>query len=203
MAIVITILVLELRVPPHEPGRLLAALPSMWPSVVAFLVSFMRVSVIWLNHHGLFARIRRVDRTFLWLNLAILLNCMIIPFPTAILADALRAGDPADLRVATIAYTLLAALQSAAWIPVFPYLRDHLDLAEPNVEAVAFHNQRLRPWIGVGIDVAAAMAGIMFPATALTLWTLSLIFFAVTSDGAEVIAPLIRLRRGRRPMASA
>jgi len=52
MAIVITILVLELRVPEHEPGRLLTALLNMWGPVLAFLISFLRVSVIWLNHHG-------------------------------------------------------------------------------------------------------------------------------------------------------
>jgi len=53
-------------------------------------------SVIWLNHHGLFVLIRRVDRSLLWLNLGILLNCMIIPLPTAVLADALRGGNLAD-----------------------------------------------------------------------------------------------------------
>lgn len=54
MAIVLTLLVLELRVPPHEPGRLPAVLAQMWPSVVAFLISYLRVGVIWLNHHDLF-----------------------------------------------------------------------------------------------------------------------------------------------------
>ena len=102
MAIVITILVLELRVPPHEPGRLPEALVDMWPSLAAVLISFLRVAVIWLNHHALCMRIRRVDRTLIWLNLGILLNGMIIPLPTMVLADALRGGDLTDLRVATV-----------------------------------------------------------------------------------------------------
>ena len=108
MAIVITILVLELRVPEHEPGRLLPALLSMWGPVLAFLISFLRVSVIWLNHHGLFVRIRRVDRTLLGLNLGILLACTIIPLPTALLADALRSGDMGDLRVAAFLNAAIA-----------------------------------------------------------------------------------------------
>ena len=66
MAIVITILVLELRVPEHEPGRLLAALLSMWGPVLAFLISFLRVSVIWFNHHGLFVRHRFEDHGRQW-----------------------------------------------------------------------------------------------------------------------------------------
>lgn len=194
MAIVITVLVLELRIPPHEPGRLLRALLDGWAPVTAFLVSFMRVSVIWLVHHALFVRIRRVDRALIWMNLGILLNCTIIPLPTAILADALRGGNAADLRVATVLYTLLAALQSAAWIPVFPHLRDHPELAEPGTDPASFHAQRARPWVGVGIDVAAAAVGMVLPILALVLWTVSLIFFAATSDGIEAV-PFLRSHR--------
>jgi uncharacterized membrane protein len=193
MAIVITLLVLELRVRPHEPGQLLPALVGAWASVVGFLVSFVRVSVIWLNHHALFARVRSVDRRLLWMNLGILFNCTIIPFPTAVLSDALRGGDPSDLRAATVVYVVLAALQSAAWIPVFPYLRDHPELVEPGTDAAFFDAQRARPWIGVGTDVAAAAVGTMFPVPALVLWTLSVIFLAATSDGVTAIS--FRLRR--------
>jgi uncharacterized membrane protein len=198
MAIVITILVLELRVPHHEPGRLLAALKSMWGSLLAFLISFLRVSVIWLNHHGLFVRVRRVDRTLLWLNLGLLLNCTIIPFPTAVLADAFQSGDPGDLRAAAVLYALTAALQSAAWIPIFPFLRDHPALAEPGDSAAYLHAQRIRPWIGVGIDVAAAVAAFVSPVAMLVLWTLSLIFLAATSDGVETAHIVARWRSRRR-----
>jgi uncharacterized membrane protein len=198
MAIVITILVLDLRVAHHEPGRLHAALESMWGSLLAFLISFLRVSVIWLNHHGLFVRVRRVDRTLLWLNLGLLLNCTIIPLPTAILADALQGGDPGDLRVAAVLYALTAALQSAAWIPIFPYLRDHPELAEPGDSATSLHAQRIRPWIGVGIDAAAVLAALVSPVAMLVLWTFSLIFLAATSDGVETVQIIARWRSRRR-----
>ena len=197
MAIVITLLVLELRVPPHEPGRLLAALERMWGPVVAFLISFLRVSVIWLNHHGLFVRIRRVDRTLLWLNLGVMLNCMIIPFPTAVLADALHGGNRTDIRVAGVLYALLAALQSASWIPIFPHLRDHPELVEPDTSVALLHAQRIRPWIAVGIDVAAALLALMSPVAMLVLWSVSLIFLAATSDGVERIPVLTRHKTTR------
>ena len=198
MAIVITILVLELRIQPHEPGRLLAAIVSMWGPVLAFLISFLRVSVIWLNHHGLFVRIRRVDRTLLWLNLGILLACTIVPLPTALLADALRSGDMEDLRVAAVLYAMIAALQSAVWIPIFPHLRDHPELVEPGTDAALLHAERIRPWIAVGIDVVAALVALVSPVTMLVLWTASLIFLAATSDGFEMIPGLAR-RRSRSP----
>ena len=198
MAIVITILVLELRVPRHEPGRLSEALVSMWGSMLAFLIAFLRVSVIWLNHHGLFVRIRRVDRTLLWLNLGVLLACTIIPLPTAILADALRGGDMGDLRVAAVLYASLAALQAATLIPFFPYLRDHPELVEPGTDAAFLHAHRVRPWVAVGIDAAAVLAALVSPVVMLVLWTLSLIFLAATSDGLEPMPGLMR-RRPRSP----
>jgi uncharacterized membrane protein len=186
-AIVITILVLDLRLPPYEPGHLLAALTGLWASMLAFLLSFLRVAVVWLNHHGLFSRVRRVNRTLLWMNLGILLTCMVMPFPTAVLADALRGGNLADLRVAVALYALVGGLQLAAWLPLYPYLRDHRELAEPLTEAKYFHAQRTRPWIGVGIDAIAVVVAMVAPILALALWTLSLIFLAATSEGIREI----------------
>jgi uncharacterized membrane protein len=192
-AIVITILVLDLRVPPHEPGHLLTAVAGLWASALAFLLSFLRVGVVWLNHHGLFSRVRRVNRTLLWMNLGILGTCMVMPLPTAVLADALRGGNPADLRVAVILYALVGGLQLAAWLPLYPYLRDHPELTEPLTEATYFHAQRTRPRVGVGIDAIAVAVAMVAPLTALALWTISLIFIAATSEGIrEIHSPIQR-----------
>lgn len=200
MAIVLTLLVLELRVPPHESGRLPAAIAQMWPSLVAFLISFLRVSVIWINHHELFGRIRRVDRPLLWMNLWLLLNLTVIPIPTTILADALRRGEMADMRVATVTYVLLASLVLSAWLPIFRHLRDHPELVEPGTDPTYFDDQRTRGWTGVIIDAIAVGVAIVAPVPALGLWTLSLIFIAATSDGVRRV-PLLS-RRGAPAPAS-
>ena len=78
-AIVITLLVLDLYDPDHGPGELVPGLAGKWPAYVAFLVSFVCVGVIWLNHHGLFRLIRRMDVGLLWINLAILFSAVIVP----------------------------------------------------------------------------------------------------------------------------
>ena len=69
LAIVITLLVLDLRVPAHEPGKLLDGLLDEWPTYVAFVTSFLYVGIVWLNHHAAFRRIRLVDRGLHWVNL--------------------------------------------------------------------------------------------------------------------------------------
>jgi uncharacterized membrane protein len=194
LAIVLTLLVLELRVPLHEPGRLPAALGQMWPSVVAFLISFLRVSVIWLNHHDLFARIRRVDRPVLCMNLWLLLNCTIIPLPTAVLADALRGGDMAEIRAAATMYVLLAGVLVAAWLPMFTYLRHHLELVEPGTDPAFLDLQCIRSWVGVSVDAVAVVVATVAPIPALAVWTVSLLFLAATSEGIRQVPFLARRR---------
>jgi uncharacterized membrane protein len=62
-AIVITLLVLDLRPPQVRPGHLLSGLIQQWPAYLAYVTSYIYVAVVWLNHKGAFMRIGRVDRT--------------------------------------------------------------------------------------------------------------------------------------------
>ena len=73
MAIAITLLVLEIRVPPHAPGRLGHALAEQWPSYAAYVVSFLSIGVIWVNHHRMFKLIERITHNFLMLNVVFLM----------------------------------------------------------------------------------------------------------------------------------
>ena len=96
LAIAATLLVIEIHAPPHEPGVSLAsALWDQWPSYVAYVVSFMQIGVIWLNHHRMFQTVRAVDGTLLLLNLLLLMWVALIPFPTAVVADYLQDGGSA------------------------------------------------------------------------------------------------------------
>ncbi|GAA2324945.1 hypothetical protein GCM10010149_92950 [Nonomuraea roseoviolacea subsp. roseoviolacea] len=61
-AIVITLLVLDLRVPEVPPGHLLSGLLGQWPSYAAYLASYTYVAVVWLNHKGAFNRVKESDR---------------------------------------------------------------------------------------------------------------------------------------------
>jgi uncharacterized membrane protein len=89
-AIAITLLILEIRLP---PGPLGPALLSLWPSYVAFLASFLTIGVMWINHHRLFTLISKADDALLGLNLLLLLGITFVPFPTAVLAEHIRSGD--------------------------------------------------------------------------------------------------------------
>ena len=82
LAIALTLLALDLRVPASQPGDFGRELLKQWPSYIAYLASFVYIGVIWANHHALFTRIDRVDRGLLARNLALLLPASVLPFPT-------------------------------------------------------------------------------------------------------------------------
>jgi uncharacterized membrane protein len=77
IAVIITIMVLELRVP-HENG--LAGLWSVAPRLGIYLLSFLMVGIYWINHHDLIRRIETVDYRVLWSNLIFLFVLSLIPY---------------------------------------------------------------------------------------------------------------------------
>jgi uncharacterized membrane protein len=66
-AIAATLLVLELKVPQVEPGGLADALLESWPSYATYVVSFLTIGIIWVNHHAVLDRIREVNRPLLFM----------------------------------------------------------------------------------------------------------------------------------------
>ena len=90
-AIAITLLVLDLKVPPQPP--LLAGLLAQWPIYAAYLISFLFILIMWVNHHWMFQHIQRIDSTFMLLNGLLLLGITVVPFPTNIVAQYILSPD--------------------------------------------------------------------------------------------------------------
>ena len=104
-AVAITLLVLDL----HVNGRV--ARPRArraWPFYVTYVVSFLTIGIIWMNHHAQFDRIARADRTLMVLNLLLLMFVTLIPFPTALLATHLNNHGDRAVAAASTPATLLA-----------------------------------------------------------------------------------------------
>jgi ketosteroid isomerase-like protein len=108
----------------------------------------------------------------------------LVPFPTGVLASALSEGLRADQQVAVMLYGIVAALMSAAWIPVFPYLQRHPALLVDPSEAQLFRAQRSRPWIGViSFGLAALVGYLLSPWIAMVLFVWMIAYHAATSEG--------------------
>lgn len=118
-AIAITLLILEIHVPKLPAGAtnpvLFQALAELWPSYLSFLLSFVVILMMWINHHELLRLVRRVDNPFLFANGFLLLMVTFVPFPTAVLAQYLGSAAPnaavvlycGTFLLISIAYSLL------------------------------------------------------------------------------------------------
>jgi len=102
-AVAITLLALDLSVAGPGHGSLAYQLGHHWPQFVAYLISFLTIGIIWVNHHALVRNIAKVDRVLLFLNLFLLLFVVLIPFATSTMASYL-AQPGYDSHVAMAVY---------------------------------------------------------------------------------------------------
>jgi uncharacterized membrane protein len=84
IAIIITIMVLELK-PPHTPD--FTSLARIWPTFFAYVLSFVIIAIYWVNHHHLIHLVTRVDSVILWANINLLFWISLIPWVTVYLGD--------------------------------------------------------------------------------------------------------------------
>lgn len=109
IAIIITVMVLEFKVP-H--GERLADLLPLWPAFLSYVLSFVNVGIYWNNHHHLMHTVKKVNGSILWANLNLLFWLSMMPFATAWMGENHFAAAPVvvycvDLCLCAVAYTLL------------------------------------------------------------------------------------------------
>jgi uncharacterized membrane protein len=102
-------------------------LAHYWASYLAYVVSFLSIGIMWLNHHQMLAQVRRVNRTMLVLNLFLLMGIVAIPFPTALVADHLTGADGGggQATVAAVTYGLVMIVISISFGGTWVYMASH------------------------------------------------------------------------------
>jgi uncharacterized membrane protein len=136
LAIAITLLVLDLKVPAAAPGELWRALGHEGWSYAAYVTSFLVIGIMWVNHHAIFDRIGRINRPVLFLNLFLLLVIAAIPYPTSLLAGYLRRGGE-NAKVAAVVYSGTMLLAAIAFSALWGYVARRPQLLAARVDPVS------------------------------------------------------------------
>ena len=156
IAIIITIMVLELR-PPE--GITLAALRPLTPIFLSYVISFVFLGVYWNNHHHLFQAVEQVNGRVLWANLHLLFWLSLVPFVTAWMGENQFARGPvilygAVMIMAAIAYYILVrslmALHGADSTLAKALGGDFKGKISIVIYAIAILLCFVNPWLGVG-----------------------------------------------------
>ena len=158
-AIAITLLVLDISVPASDFHDLWRGIVNQWPSYLGYVTSFLTIGGIWMAHHGLFRRMRYADQNVMRLNILLLMVVSFLPFPTALMAEALQESRSAE-RAAVVVYGVVAALIEVLLASASRYAAAHPDLLVEGAPAPPSRD-RARGGIRAGLYAVLLLFGIL------------------------------------------
>lgn len=187
IAVAITLLVLDIKVPPqgtHE--TLLRALLRDWPHYAAYVVSFLTIGIIWINHHAMIGRLEQADHSILILNLLLLMSIVLLPFATELMAAYLQASSGESLAAGLYSGSLL--LMSV----LFAALNRHILLARAHMMRAELPLEERRRVLSRSITglvpyLIATILAVLSPYATLAICGAVAVFYAlpIASGGSE------------------
>lgn len=129
IAVIITIMVLELKVPRDTT---LTSLRSVAPQFLSYLLSFLVVAIMWVNHHHMMHSARRADARLLWSNNTLLFWMSLVPFVTAYMGN-----NPRDARAVGL-YGVVLTLCSLSFVVLRSAIAEH---HRDNPEIAEYHHR--------------------------------------------------------------
>lgn len=163
IAVAITLLVLDLRVPEPDGSEDLAArLLNLWPNYLAYGISFLAIGIMWINHHAALRRLKSVDHAVLVVNLLLLMCIVALPFSTSLFATYLDADSGGHLAAAIYAGSFLVTSAVFLVLQFFVLVRRPHLLRDPLTRGQQ-RSLLLRAAIAGPTYLVAALLGLMSP----------------------------------------
>jgi TMEM175 potassium channel family protein len=186
-AIAITLLILEIKVPPidsiHSVNDLVNALVHLWPSFFAFFYSFGGILIQWILHHNTFNHLDKSSRPFLYANGFLLFTIVFFPFPTALLAEYINTEYAMP---AIVFYGMASVINSLAWFLFIRSVKKPKRLLNDAFSPAEYNKLKASNRFAMIIYASTALLAIWFPYTALiisvALWALWIYLSLVEKD---------------------
>jgi uncharacterized membrane protein len=134
-AIVITLLILDIRFPEVEYEQFWETFPSVLPRILAYVMSFIIIGLYWVIHHNSMHAIKKTDRGLLWLNILLLLCISFIPFPTSLVGRYPFEAGPIMIYGGTLIACNLVGFITVLYVHYHP----HLAVVEFNSQYIRRH----------------------------------------------------------------
>ena len=177
-AIIVTLLVLELKVPALQNDdsvrELARQLIELLPKYLSWLLSFIIVCKFWLNHHHIFGLARHADYGLIWLNSFFLLFQSFVPFPTALM------GEYPDNPLAVSFFGAVMAVNTLLFIALHAYILRHM--LKPERAATVPRNIIPKSFLGVGFYLLGSAAAWYNVYLAFALYMITPFFFLVPPE---------------------
>lgn len=181
-AIAATLLILEIRVPPvdvHAPlNELWHALAGLWPSYLAFVLSFVVILIAWVNHHHGIHMMTKTSTPFLYANGLLLLVITFMPFPTALLATYIMTGLAPVVVVFYAGSGLLCNVAFRVW---FAATQRPVYLLKPDIGKERIKKIWAQMTVGTLGYAAAALIGWWLPLIGLGIFVALTVLWIVMS----------------------
>jgi uncharacterized membrane protein len=191
-AIAITLLILEVHVPPSDFDNLWRGIADQWPAYLAYATSFLTIGGIWMAHHAIFRRLDSANQRLMVLNLLLLMATAFLPFPTKLMAEALHNEDAARTAVVFYGASLLviSLLLNSLWGAATLDRR----VLRPEVTDEEIRSLALATAPNIGLYVAMLVLTLFSPRAAIFGYLVIAVVALLRSPGDE--------RRHREPRAA-
>ena len=161
---------------------------EIWPSYIAYAVSFVTIGIIWSNHHTVMAQLDKVNRTFLMLNVFLLLCVAFLPFPTRLVAENLR--ERSELEPAALAYGATMVAMSICYLSLWLYAIAGRRLLREDSDPRTVSGITRSYLPGAPTYLFATLMALLSPLASVALFGAIALFYVIDSSffGDEVIA---------------
>lgn len=157
MAIVITLLVIDISLPETGVVDIYAEFISLVPTFMSFCISFFIIASYWIVHHKIFKYIKKFDTPFLWINFLFLFFICFTPFPTSLL------GKYIEIPFVIVFYSLMMIGLGLATCLLWYYASKNFRLIDEKTPSEVIYNISLRNTIGpIGFSIAIPFAFVNF-----------------------------------------